>query len=62
MKNFKAGDKVEMFNCYEAGFEKNKNKVWICREDSFVSSSKDEVVFLNGYSGYFCCEYLRLIK
>ncbi|QQV90473.1 hypothetical protein Harreka1_66 [Olleya phage Harreka_1] len=57
MKNLKGGDKVVMHNCYEASF--NKDKVFTCREDSFISSSGDEVVFLNGVSGYFCCRFLK---
>ncbi len=56
------GDKVKMVNCYEADLPKNKNKVFICRSDSFKSSSGDEVVFLNGVRGYFLVEYLKLEK
>lgn len=56
----KKGDKVEMFNCHEATFEENK-KIWTCQTDSFLSTAKEEVVFLEGYSGYFAAEYLKRV-
>lgn len=59
---FKKGDKVEMFNCYEATLEKNKNKIWICQTDSFLDKGKQDVVFIEGFSGYFFAEYLRNVK
>lgn len=58
---FKKGDKVEMFNCYEATFEKNKGKVWTCKTDSYLDRGKEEVVFLEGFSGCFSAEYLRSV-
>ena len=58
---FKKGDKVEMFNCYEATFEKNKDKVWTCQTDSYLDRGKQEVVFLEGFSGCFSTEYLRSV-
>lgn len=57
---FKSGDKVVMHNCYEASFKRNKGKVWTCETDSFKDKSNEDVVFLKGFSGSFCCEYLRL--
>ena len=56
----KKGDKVEMFNCHEATFNENK-KIWTCQTDSFLSTAKEEVVFLEGYSGYFAAEYLKSV-
>lgn len=55
----KKGDKVIMHTCFEASIPKYKNKVWTCQTDSFISKSKDEVVFLEGFSGYFAVEYLK---
>lgn len=57
----KKGDKVIMHTCYESTLDKYKNKEWICETDSFFSRSKEEVVFLQDFSGYFSCEYLRRI-
>jgi hypothetical protein len=58
---FKDGDQVEMHTCFESTFEKNKGKVWTCRGDSFLACSGDEVVFLEGYRGYFSAEFLRKV-
>lgn len=54
----KKGDKVMMVNCGEADF--HKDKVWVCRTDSFVEKhgDKKDVIFLEGYGGYFLCECL----
>ena len=54
---FKKGDKVIMYNCGESSFY--KGKVWICKTDSFRDKSGSDVVFLEGYSGYFCCRFLK---
>jgi len=58
---FYKGDKVIMQNCLEAEVEKYKNKVWTCRTDSFLDNSKQEVVFLEGFAGYFLGLYLKKI-
>jgi hypothetical protein len=58
-KTFKKGDKVVMYNCYEAKIEKYKDKIWTCQTDSFLSKGKEDVVFLENFSGYFACEYLK---
>lgn len=55
--NFKKGDLVVMQNCMEARHA--KQKVWKCRTDSFASSSNDIVIFLENFSGYFLCYFLR---
>jgi hypothetical protein len=60
--SFKKGDKVVMHTCYEATSEENKGKIFECSQDSFVASSGLEVVFLNGWSGYFFCQFLALVK
>lgn len=59
-ETFKKGDKVVMHTCYESKFEANKDKVWICQTDSFLARCKTEVVFLEGFSGYFLVEFLML--
>ncbi len=55
----KKGDKVEMLDCYEANWPENKDKTWICLTDSFLSLSKTDVVYLEGFSGYFYTKYLK---
>lgn len=55
----KQGDKVKMHNCFEAYF--HKDKVWTCRCDSYLDCSGEEVVFLEGYRGYFSAEFLRKV-
>jgi hypothetical protein len=60
---FKKGDSVKMVNCGEA--EHYKDKVWICRTDSFLENygrPKQEVVFLEGFGGYFLCDFLQPIQ
>ena len=58
---FRKGDKVEMVNCYEATLEKYKGKDWICLTDSYLDKAKQEVVFLEGFSGCFCAKSLKNI-
>ncbi|WP_158728625.1 hypothetical protein [Flavobacterium sp. I-STPA6A] len=59
-KTFKKGDKVIMHSCHESTFEKYINKVWICQTDSFLDRAKQEVVFLEDFSGYFSAQFLKL--
>nr|WP_232698617.1 hypothetical protein [Brevibacillus daliensis] len=56
----KKGDKVVMHTCLEAELEKYKDKVWTCETDEFTAKSGTQVVFLEGFSGYFMAGYLRL--
>jgi hypothetical protein len=51
------GDLVVMFGCGEADFF--KGKVWTCRDDEFISSSGERVVFLENFSGTFLVNCLR---
>ncbi len=66
LKNFKKGDNVVMHTCMEA--KHHDGKVWICETDSFQRDSKlpkdqvPEVVFLEGLSGSFWCNFLQIIK
>lgn len=57
---FKKGDKVVMHTCHEATLKKYKNKVWTCLTDSFLARDKSEVVFLEGFSGYFSAQFLKV--
>lgn len=59
---FKKGDKVIMEGCYEATFPKNKGKIWICQTDSYIDKGGQDVVFLEGFSGCFACEFLKKEK
>lgn len=57
-ETFKKGDEVIMENCYEATFQEYKNKIWICKTDSYLDRSKQEVIFLEDFSGCFMVKYL----
>jgi hypothetical protein len=57
----KKGDTVVMQNCAEAKFPKYKLKVWTCQTDSFLDRAQQEVVFLEGFSGYFSTKFLKAI-
>jgi len=58
-ETFKIGDKVVMHTCYESTWPKYKDKIWTCQTDSFFSKGKEDVVFLEGFSGYFESEFLK---
>lgn len=53
---FKKDDKAVMINCGEG--EYYAGKVWTCKGDSFKDNNNEEVVFLEGFSGYFHCRFL----
>lgn len=56
----KKGEVVVMHTCGEA--EHANGKLWICQTDQFTSSSNTQVVFLNGFSGYFMVDYLQKVR
>jgi hypothetical protein len=56
---FKKGDKVVMHTCMEA--YGREDKVWTCVCDSYERCGS-EVVFLEGYSGAFATEFLKLAE
>lgn len=62
LKNFKKGDKVVMHSCHEASLPEYKGKVWTCFTDSKPTKWDGEVVWLEGFSGSFYCEYLQIVK
>lgn len=57
-ETFIKGDAVVMRDCFEANILENKDKVWICQTDSFLDRAKQEVVFLEDFSGYFLAKFL----
>jgi hypothetical protein len=61
-KNFKKGDKVVMHTCAEATLPKYNGKIWTCKTDSYIDKAEQEVVFLEGFSGCFLCDYLQIIN
>lgn len=61
-RKLKIRDKVVMHSCGEAEFPQYKDKIWTCQTDSFINSAKQEVVFLEGFSGYFLTKYLKQIQ
>lgn len=56
----KKGDTVVMHNCAEAKFY--KDNVWTCETDSFIDTAKEEVVFLEFFSGSFLTRFLKKIN
>jgi hypothetical protein len=58
-ETFKKGDKLVMHTCGESSFY--KGKIWICQTDSFLDRAKEEVVFLESFSGYFFTQYLSKV-
>ncbi|TDQ22766.1 hypothetical protein [Tenacibaculum caenipelagi] len=62
MKNLKKGNKVVMHSCIEAKNPKYKGKLIECRTDSYLSKDGEEVVFLDGVSGYFSTRFLEKVE
>lgn len=56
----KKGDTVVMHTCGEA--EHYDGQLWVCSSNEFASSSGTQVVFLEGFSGYFMVNYLQKVK
>ena len=57
----KKGDRVVMHTCMESKGE-NFGKIWTCRTDSFKNDAGIEVVFLDGFSGYFSTKFLQPVS
>ena len=57
---FKKDDTVVMHSCGEASFY--KGKIWTCLTDSYLDRGKQEVVFIEGFSGCFSAKYLQLVE
>lgn len=59
IKPLEKGELVVMHTCGEA--EHYDGKLWKCKTDEFIPSSGSPVVFLEGFSGYFLCQYLQRV-
>jgi hypothetical protein len=59
---FSKGDTVVMHTCHESTLPQYKGKVWTCITDSYLDAAKQEVVFLEGFSGWFSAGYLTIVK
>jgi len=57
---FKKGDTVVMHTCMESEIPQYKDRIWTCRTDSYKDKSGCDVVFLEGFSGCFLSEFLRI--
>lgn len=58
----KKGDIVVMHTCGEA--EHYKGKLWKCKTDEYTQGEgvyKQNLVFLEGFSGYFATKYLQKV-
>jgi hypothetical protein len=64
MKGLKKGDLVIMHTCGEALSPKNKGKIWVCESDEFKHKPSYEYgsIFLKGFSGSFCTDFLEKIN
>jgi len=65
MKGLKKGDLVIMHTCGEADSKKNKGRIWVCKTDEYETGEgkyKQQLVFLEGFSGSFATKYLEKIK
>jgi hypothetical protein len=58
---FKKGDKVVMHSCAESGLLKYRNKIWTCKTDSYLDKARQDVVFLENFSGCFLSEFLKKV-
>lgn len=56
----KIGDKVVMVNCYEA--RKHPDKVWTVRSEPWALGHGQMVVLLEGKSGGFSVDNLRVVN
>lgn len=57
---FNKGDRVVMHSCAEDSFY--KDTIWTCETDSFLDKGKEEVVFLEFFSGCFSTQFLKREK
>ncbi|PPA82581.1 hypothetical protein C4A75_18490 [Brevibacillus laterosporus] len=58
----KKGDQVVMHTCIEANNSNNYGRIWTCRTDEFTTESRAQVVFLEGFSGYFLTKFLQKVN
>lgn len=64
MKGLKKGDLVIMHTCGEAAAPEYKGRIWVCASDEFKHTPSYEYgsIFLEGYSGSFCTDFLEKIN
>ncbi|MEC3676885.1 hypothetical protein P9190_01325 [Bacillus velezensis] len=61
MRNLlKKGELVVMHTCDEA--EHYDGRIWACKSDEFTDRAGQQVVFLEGFSGYFLVEFLQRVN
>ncbi|MFV4887496.1 hypothetical protein RY279_18825 [Bacillus velezensis] len=61
MRNLlKKGEHVVMHTCGEA--EHYDGRVWACKSDEFTDRAGQQVVFLEGFSGYFLADFLQRVN
>lgn len=58
----KKDDQVVMHTCIEAKNPNNYGRIWTCRADEFKTESGAQVVFLEGFSGYFLTKFLQKVN
>jgi len=60
-KNLKPKDVVVMVDCYEATMDKYKDKEFVVRSEPWKLGHGEEVVLLEGKSGGFSTDCLKLV-
>ncbi|MCI4170060.1 MULTISPECIES: hypothetical protein [Bacillus subtilis group] len=58
-KPLQKGECVVMHTCGEA--EHYDGRIWACESDEFTDRAGQQVVFLEGFSGYFLAEFLQRV-
>jgi hypothetical protein len=61
----KKGDKVVMHTCIEAENPKNEGRIWTCKIDEYTQGEgvyKQNLIFLEGFSGSFSTKFLQKIN
>ncbi|GAV11452.1 hypothetical protein [Paenibacillus sp. NAIST15-1] len=63
--SLKQGDAVVMHTCIEAMNPEYYGKIWYCKTDEFTTGKgvyKQQLVFLDGFSGSFLTEFLQKVN
>ncbi|MGG0754040.1 hypothetical protein [Brevibacillus laterosporus] len=59
----KKGDQVACTHAQKLRFSNNYGKIWSCQtDDGFTAKSGTQVVFLEGFSGYFSTVILQKVN
>ena len=59
-KPLQKGELVVMHTCGEA--EHYEGRLWVCGSDEFTDRAGHQVVFLEGFSGYFLAQFLQRVN